>query len=75
MKAFNSIADRNKEAIDASTASHKQSAAILALEVALKSSKPFAQEYQTVKEIAKETSDHLVLAVLESLPETLPKRG
>ena len=75
LQVFNTVANDNGKLSNNSVFLHKQSAAILALEEMFKSSKPFKENYEKVKELATKNNDALVLAVLESFPKTLPSTG
>ena len=75
LQVFNTVANDNGKLSNNSVFLHKQSAAILALEEMFKSSKPFKENFEKVKELATKNNDALVLAVLESFPKTLPSTG
>ena len=73
--AFNNVVDGQKAVTDKSALLHKQSAAILALEGALQTSRPFAKQYKIVQDVAAETEDALILAVLSGIPASLSTEG
>lgn len=73
--AFNNVVDGQKAVTDKSALLHKQSAAILALEGALQTSRPFAKHLKAVQEVAAETEDALILAVLSAIPASLSAEG
>ena len=73
--AFNNVVDGQKAVTDRSALLHKQSAAILALEGILQTSQPFAKHLKVVQDMATETEDALILAVLSSFPAHLPAQG
>jgi len=71
--AFYKIADANSERKDTSINLHRHSAAILALEDALASSRPIGKELNAVKASCAE--DPLVLAAIATIPEEVTQKG
>ena len=75
VNSFHSIIDLNKTAVDKSIFLHKESAAILALESILKTSKPFSKNIIELKNIATDSKDDLLLTVIDTIPITLQSKG
>ena len=75
VNSFHSIIDLNKSAVDKSIFLHKESAAILALESVLKTSKPFSKNITELKNIAIDSKDDLLLTVIDTIPITLQSKG
>ena len=75
VNSFHSIIDLNKTAIDNSIFLHEESAAVLALENILKTSKPFSKNIIELKNIATNSKDDLLLTVIDSIPITLQSKG
>jgi mitofilin len=73
--AFNAAADATDATARAAARQHQNSSAVLALEGALASSKPFAAELAAVRATAAADDDALTLAVVSSIPPTLPAQG
>jgi len=69
------VLDSNGLSATASGRQHKNSAALLALEGALATSKPFAAELAAVRATANKEDDALALAVVASLPPGVPAAG
>ena len=75
VNSFHSIIDLNKTAVDKSIFLHRESAAILALESILKTSKPFSKNIIELKNIATDSKDDLLLTVIDTIPITLQSKG
>ena len=75
LAAFAAVAESTDVASQSSVHQHKNSAALLALEGALTSSKPFSTELAAVRAAATKEADALALAVVATIPAGTPAAG
>ena len=75
ISAFHAAADAMENTTHASAKQHLNSAAILALEGALTSSRPFQTELAVARATAAKEDDALISAVVDSIPTHVPTTG
>ena len=73
--AFNAAADATDNTAKSASRQHQNSSAVLALEGALASSKPFLAELSAVRATAAADDDSLTLAIAESIPTAVSTSG